>query len=42
VLFGRFVWADHSKNRGTGGWGSKEAAKPAEEKTKPEVHREKE
>ncbi|MDE2309783.1 MAG: hypothetical protein KGL01_03010 [Betaproteobacteria bacterium] len=22
VLFGRFVWADESKNRPTGGWGS--------------------
>jgi hypothetical protein len=29
VLFGRFTWADESKNRPEGGWGAKET-KPEE------------
>jgi antitoxin CptB len=31
VLFGRFTWADESKNRPAGGWGGKETKQPPEE-----------
>lgn len=31
VLFGRFTWADESKNRPAVGWGGKEPKPPPEE-----------
>ncbi|MFA5243238.1 MAG: hypothetical protein WC029_04810 [Sulfuricella sp.] len=31
VLFGRFTWADESKNRPEGGWGGKEPKQPEED-----------
>lgn len=36
VLFGRFVWADESKNRPADGWGSKSESAPEENNANPE------
>ena len=36
VLFGRFVWADQSKNRPAGGWGSNEPEPPPKKDDNPQ------